>query len=130
MTVRTDAGALAQMLSVPQGFTLSVAGTISIAVHEDGYPGDLGIWCFVAAGGLAFCAAVLLTGAHARGDVHRPTGLGLLNLVPVGVVPVAVLAGRWIGQPDLRMAVTGFACVGAYVLLLAAFVRSVPRRHR
>jgi hypothetical protein len=126
MTWGDRAGELAQMLAVPHGFTLAVSATLAIAVHEDGYPGDIAVWWFVTAGGVAFCLAVLLSRAHARDDLDRPRGWGLFNLVAMVVVPVAVVAGRWIGQPDVRMAVTGFVCVATYLALLTAFVRLAP----
>lgn len=124
MSLARRAAALAQLLSVPHGFTLSVAGTLTIAVHRHGYPGDLAVWCFVVGGGLGFCLVALAAGAHVRPDHGlRPQGVGVLNLAPAVVVPAAVLAGTWLHQPDVRMGVTGFVCVASYLVLLAAFAR-------
>ena len=51
MSVTVTVRRVAQMLVVPHGFTLCVAGTLSICVGERGYPGVLAIWLFVTGAG-------------------------------------------------------------------------------
>jgi hypothetical protein len=80
-----SARGLSHLLVAPQGFTLSIAGTLAISVQRHA-PDAFAIWMFVLGGGLAFCATALTVGAL-RETMTLPVnfvGLALLNLVPVG----------------------------------------------
>ena len=118
---RSTAVGLAQMLIVPQGFTLAVAGSIAICLGRHGFPGPVGVWLFVAGAAVGYWVVVLLIGA--LGDaVHQPVGIvgvGLLNVTAVFVVPLVTLANWWIPNEDVAFLVTGLAVHLAYIPLAA-----------
>jgi hypothetical protein len=124
-----SARGLSHLLVAPQGFTLSIAGTLAISVQRHA-PDAFAIWMFVLGGGLAFCATALTVGAL-RETMTLPVnfvGLALLNLVPVGVVPLAAVAGWWIHRDSAAMFVSGAVAVIAYVWGLAGFLALTRRR--
>lgn len=118
---RSTAVGLAQMLIVPQGFTLAVAGSIAICLGRHGFPGPVGVWLFVAGAAVGYWLVVLLIGA--LGDpVHQPVGIvgvGLLNVTAVFVVPLVTLANWWIPNEDAAFLVTGLAVHLTYIPLAA-----------
>jgi hypothetical protein len=110
-------------LGVPQGFTLSVAGTLAALAGQRGMPGPWPAWLFVTGGGLGFCAVLLAVGAHhdrAAGSTGGLRGRAVFNLLPVAVVPAAVLGTAWIAADTLAFFVAGAVVVVAYVVLLGA----------
>jgi hypothetical protein len=99
------------MLVVPQGFTLSVAGVLAITIGHQGFPGLLAIWMFIAGASTGFCAITLASGAHTEVS-NMPVsivGMGLMNLLPILVVPAACAASWWIGDKSAAFSPQAFA---------------------
>src|SRR4029077_5798882 len=122
--LRSNVRGLAHQLAAPQGFTLSIAGTLAISIARHPAPRASAIWLFVLGAGVAFCISALVVGAH-RESMTMPVsflGIALLNLVPVAVVPVAAAAGWWIHNDRVALLVSGTSAVIAYVWGLAAFL--------
>lgn len=118
---RSTAVGLAQMLIVPQGFTLAVAGSVTICVGRHGFPGPVAVWFFVAGAAIGYWLVVLTIGALGE-PVHQPVGvvgLGLLNVTAVFVVPLVTLANWWIPNEDTAFLVTGLAVHLTYIPLAA-----------
>ena len=115
--LRTATRPTVQTLAIPNGFTLTIGGTLAFAVGRDGYPGWLAVWLFVVGGCVAFCIAAALSNAHRdRDDTAGPVcGPTVFNLVPVVVVPIVEIATNWIGFADAQFALAGFLAVGLYV---------------
>ena len=119
---RSTAVGLAQMLIVPQGFTLAVAGSVTICVGRHGFPGPVGVWLFVAGAAIGYWLVVAVVGALGE-PVHQPVGivgLGLLNVTAVFVVPLVTLANWWIPNEDTAFLITGLAVHLTYIPLAAA----------
>jgi hypothetical protein len=119
---RSTAVGLAQMLIVPQGFTLAVAGSVTICVGRHGFPGPLGVWLFVVGAAVGYWTVVAVVGALGE-PVHRPVGIvgpGLLNVTAVVVVPLVALANWWVPNEDAAFLVTGLAVHLTYIPLAAA----------
>jgi hypothetical protein len=76
------AGTLAT-LTVPQGYTLSVAGTFAITSHRYGSPLLVEAWGFVAGAVVAFLALATLSGRHLERPAERPRATrATFNFVP------------------------------------------------
>ena len=121
LTVRVRG--LTHLLAGPQGFTLSIGGSLAVAIGHAGYRGLLPVWLFVLGAGAGFCAIALASGAHR--DAPMPIGmlgLALLNLVPVAVLPLAAMAMWWIDNVDAAFFVCGLVAAASYVLLFAALI--------
>lgn len=75
-------------LVIPQGYTLSIAGSFALAVRRYGFPFDLNAWGFVAGAVAAFVAlAVIARGSLGGSLAMMPMGLrALINVVPLIVV--------------------------------------------
>ncbi|HJY98062.1 MAG TPA: hypothetical protein VJ371_24205 [Streptosporangiaceae bacterium] len=115
---------IAQMLVVPQGFSLSVTGVFAITAGHRGFPGPTAIWLFVIGAGAGFCGVMLASGAH-RETSNRPvsiTGLALANLLPAAVVPAACCASWWIGNKPASFLTAGAAASVLYLTGLATFL--------
>jgi hypothetical protein len=128
-------GGIVQQIVIPQGFTLSITGTIAIMNGHRVQAGPIAIWLFILGAGAGYSAAALVGGAHRRFASSRPqpiTGVPVLNVVPVIVVPVAVAAAWWIPDPRVAFAAAGFVAtagyVGAFGLFLHLFTRPSGRR--
>jgi hypothetical protein len=122
--MRSSLRLVSQTLVVPQGFTLSIAGTLATLVGERGYPGAFGIWLFVLAAGLAFCWVVGGAGLH-RDPEARPdpiTGRATFNLAPAAVVPCVYWLQKAVGNDRLAFLLSGFVAVALYLVVLAASV--------
>jgi len=90
---RSTAVGLAQMLIVPQGFTLAVAGSVTICVGRHGFPGPVGVWLFVAGAAVGYWLVVAVVGALGE-PVHQPVGIVGLARRFHGSVLVRVVACR------------------------------------
>ncbi|MEO8519676.1 MAG: hypothetical protein ABI438_10850 [Dermatophilaceae bacterium] len=126
---RSTAVGLTHMLVLPQGFTLAIAGSLTICLGRHGYPGPLGVWLFVAGASAGYCLLVLAFGAL-RPTVSQPVGivgLALLNVTAVVVVPLVALLGWWIPNADLAYLVTGLAVHLTYIPLVAATIILLAR---
>jgi hypothetical protein len=126
---RSTAVGLAQMLLVPQGFTLAVGGSLAICVGRHGFPGPLGVWLFVAGAAFGYWTIVVMVGAL-REPAHQPVGIvgvGLLNVTAVLVVPVVTAVHWWIPNDDLAFLCTGLAVHLAYIPMAAAGLGVISR---
>ena len=121
---------VAHLITVPQGFTVAVAGSVALCVGRHGFPGFLAVWLFVAGASLSYCLVVLAVGAT-HGRVGQPggiVGLALLNLAAVVVVPLVALVTWWIPDPNLAYLATGCVVHLTYVPLVALAITLVSRR--
>jgi hypothetical protein len=112
---------LTVQLAVPQGFTLSIGGTLAAAIGQRGTSDLFDVWLYVVGAGLSFCLLALASGsalgarAGRTGSVSRAT---VLNVLPVVVVPAAVGAAALIASRPFAFLVAGAVASGAYVTLL------------
>lgn len=111
-------------LVIPQGYTLSIAGSFAVAVHRYGFPYDPDAWGFVAGAVFAFVAlAIIARGALSGSIAALPMGLrALINVVPLVVVLVVAGLVAVLPSPEVGFPVAGFAGAGGYVVLLSAFL--------
>lgn len=118
---------LIQTLSIPYGFTLSIAGTVAITLGHTGNPGPLPLWLFVVGGAMGFCFLVLASRAHRPQQPGPVTarGLALLNVMPVLTVPVGVGVSWWISNDYLAYAMAGLVTVPTYLLLVATLLTAL-----
>jgi hypothetical protein len=121
---------VAHLITVPQGFTVAVAGSVALCVGRHGFPGFLAVWLFVVGASLSYCVVVVAVGA-----THRPVvqpggivGLALLNLSAIVVVPLVALATWWISDPNLAYFATGCVVHLTYVPLVALAITVLSRR--
>jgi hypothetical protein len=116
-------------LLVPQGYTLSIAGSFAVAAYRYGFPVAFNAFGFIAGAVAAYLGLAVVARPSLGGSpVPLPTGFfALLNVVPLAVVPlvaamVVVVPWAWAGFP-----LAGLAGAGGYVLLLSCFFRWLPR---
>ena len=116
--------ALTQALAVPQGFTLSIAGTLTAIIGHYGHPGFLPIWLFVAGSGVGFCTMALGTSAHRTTPSSGPPVLGaaILNIAPVFVVPAAVAVSWWLKPIELSFFIAGLVAVIGYIVWFGGYM--------
>ena len=119
-------------LVIPQGYTLSIAGSFAIAVHRYGFPFDLTAWGFVAGAVLAFVALAIIARGSLGGSVAAlPMGLrALINVVPLVVVLGVAGVVALVPSPTLGFPITGLVGAGGYVVLLSAFLWLVALAER
>lgn len=120
------------MLIVPQGFTLAVAGSITICVGRHGFPGPLGVWLFVVGAAIGYWIVVLTVGALGE-EMHAPVdivGVGLLNVTAVFVVPIVTLVHWWIESEPVAYLLTGLTIHLAYIPLAALGLGLIGRATR
>jgi hypothetical protein len=127
----TTVRGVVQQIVIPQGFTLSITGTIAIMNGHRCQAGPMAIWLFILGADAGYSTAALASSAHRHSAPARPqpiTGLPVFNVVPVIVVPAAVAAAWWIPDPRVAFATAGFVAAAGYVsafaLLLQLFIRS------
>ena len=115
-------------LVIPQGYTLSIAGSFAVAVRRYGFPADLEAWGFVAGAVAAFVGLAIVAHGVLRGGsiAELPMGLRvLINIVPLVVVLGVAAALTPVGAPVAGFPLAGFVGAGGYVLLLSAFLWTV-----
>lgn len=111
-------------LVIPQGYTLSIAGSFALAVRRYGFPFDLNAWGFVAGAVMAFVAlAVIARGSLSGSIAAMPMGLrALINVVPLIVVLAVAGVVAVVPSPEVGFPSAGFVGAGGYVVLLSAFM--------
>jgi hypothetical protein len=111
-------------LMIPQGYTLSIAGSFAIAVNRYGFPFDLNAWGFVAGAVAAFVALAVLARGSLSGDIAAlPMGFrALINIVPLVVVLIVAGVVAVISSPAVGFPLSGFVGAGGYVVLLSIFL--------
>jgi hypothetical protein len=109
---------------IPQGYTLSIAGSFAIAVRRYGFPVDLNAWTFVAGAVTAFVVlALIVRGALTGNMAGLPMGLkALVNVVPLGVVGGVAGVVTLVASPALGFPLAGLCGAGGYILLLSIFM--------
>lgn len=119
-------------LVVPQGYTLSIAGSFAVAVHRYGFPFDPNAWSFVAGAVAAFVALAVVARSGLSGSIAvLPTGLrALVNVVPLVVVLAVAGLIAVVPLPGIGFPLAGLVGAGGYVVLLSAFFWMVTPRHR
>jgi hypothetical protein len=127
----TTVRGIVQQIVIPQGFTLSITGTIAIMNGHRCHAGPIAIWLFILGAGVGYSIAALVSGAHRRSASSRlqpVTGLPVLNVVPLLVVPVAVGAAWWIPDSRVAFAAAGFVATLGYVSAFALVLHLVIRQ--
>jgi hypothetical protein len=109
-------------LTIPQGYTLSVAGTFAVTSHRYGSPFLAEAWGFVAGAVVAFLVLASLSGRHlTRPAAVPPATRATFNIVPVASVLVGAAASYVIPWPLVGFPVAGGLAVSGYVLLVSVF---------
>ena len=110
-------------LVVPQGYTLSIAGSFAIAAHRYGFPGILDTLSFVAGAVVAFVTLAVLARSSLGGAlVILPAGLRtLINLVPLAVVGLNAGLASAVPSPMAGYSLTGLVATAGYVVLVSVF---------
>lgn len=123
---------LAHLISIPQGFTVAVAGSVAQCVGRHGFPGFLAVWLLVVGATLSYCLVVIAVGALRR-PINQPGGIvgfALLNAAAVVVVPLVALASWWIPDQNWAYFVTGCAVHLTYLPIVAVTVTLLPSASR
>jgi hypothetical protein len=129
----TTIRSVVQQIVIPQGFTLSITGPIAIMNGHRCQAGPIAIWLFIVGAGIGYSTAGLASGAHhrlvsSRSQPQPITGLSVLSVVPVLVVPVAAGAAWWIPDPRVAFATAGFVATAGYVSAFALFLHLFTRQ--
>lgn len=115
------------MLAAPQGFTLSIAGTLAATIGQRGVPGLLPVWLFVVGSSAGFCLLALAVGAASRARAELAagglSGRAVLNAAPLAVVPFAVGGSSWIPNALGAYVAAGALATTSYVVILASMTR-------
>jgi hypothetical protein len=117
-------------LVIPQGYTLSIAGSFAVAVRRYGFPDDLDAWTFVAGAVLAFILLAVIGHGVLRGSIAElPMGLrALINVVPLVVVLAVIGVVGLIAQSSIGFPMAGL--IGAWWLCRVAVRFPVAGRDR
>ena len=117
-------------LVIPQGYTLSIAGSFALAVQRYGLPSPLTAYAFVAGAAAAFIGLVLLSSRTIRNAAVEPPAavLALCNCVPLIVLPITDALAHLVPYAPLGFLTAGFSAVAAYVALLALFWSLIARQ--
>jgi hypothetical protein len=115
-------------LTVPQGYTLSIAGTFAIASHRYGSPFLAEAWGFVAGAVLAFVALAAFSGRHLERPAALPSATrATFNVVPVASVLLGAAAAYAVPWPLVGFPAAGAVAVSGYVTLVSVFFFLVGR---
>lgn len=111
-------------LVIPQGYTLSIAGSFAVAVRRYGFPVEPNAWGYVAGAVVAFVGLAILARGSLGGTIAMlPMGLAaLVNVVPLIIVLGVAGVVALVPSPALGFPVAGFAAAAGYVVLLSAFL--------
>ena len=127
--LRSAVCSLTTVLVVPQGFTLSVSGTLAATIVQRGAVAVIDIWLFVVGAALSFCLLALVSGGVARSGA-RPqlalSGVAMLNVLPVAVIPAAVQCAALIADRGLGFLLAGALATGLYIGLLGVVAAFLP----
>jgi hypothetical protein len=115
-------------LVIPQGYTLSIAGSFAAAVFHFGYPSYGQALGFVGGALLAFVLLAATTVRRASGQAadtlpELPLGpRALFNVVALAAVPLAAGTCWAIPWPALGFPAAGLIGAGGYALLVAGYL--------
>jgi hypothetical protein len=130
---------IARQIMIPQGFTLSIAGTIATLVGQRSDTAPVAIWLFVVGAGLSYAMISLASRAHSDVAPHGDEPIQRMrfpNLMPILVVPISTWTSALIPYTPASFACAGFLAVTTYVGSLSALPRLIavvgrrPRHRR
>jgi hypothetical protein len=122
---------LTAQLAAPQGFTLSIGGTLAATVGQRGVSDLFDVWLYVMGAGLSFCLLALMSGSALRAGPGRGVPVSraaVLNVLPVVVVPAAVGCAALITSRPFGFLAAGALASGVYVTLLGFIAMRASRR--
>ena len=127
---RSQRARVLMTLVIPQGYTLSIAGSFAVAVGRYGVPSPFAAYAFVVGAAAAFVVLVLFTSTTIRaGSIAAPAAVvAMCNGLPVAVVPIAGAVIRIVPNALVGFLVAGASAVTAYVLLLSLFWSAIAAR--
>jgi len=110
-------------LTVPQGYTLSIGGSLAVTAHTYGSPSGTRATEFVAGALLAF---VLLVAVAARpsaepGLTAALAGLARYNITPLAVIALVALVVHLVPSPAVGFFLAGAFAAGGYALAVSLF---------
>jgi len=116
-------------LVIPQGYTLSIAGSFALAMQRYGQPSPLTAYAFVAGAAAAFIGLVLISWRTIRNEAVEPPAavLALCNGVPLTVLPITGALAHLVPYALLGFLTAGFSAVATYVAILALFWSVIAR---
>jgi hypothetical protein len=111
-------------LVVPQGYTLSIAGSFAVAVHGYGFPNDLETGAFIAGAVFVFVVLAIIAHGVLQGSIAAlPMGLrALINVVPLVVVGAVAGIVELIPSSSIGFPLAGLVGAGGYVVLVSGFL--------
>jgi hypothetical protein len=113
-------------LVLPHGYTLTVAGSLSVDVYHLGPISPARLLSFVGGALLAFLALAAMVRGHVREPTRAPgTGWRLANLVPLLSVSAAAAMAYLIPWPALAYMSSAFVAVCVYIVGVSVFVAAV-----
>lgn len=129
--IRETIGTTTRLLAIPQGFTLTLSGELTMDVSRDGVSSAWSIWLYVLGASAAFVLLALVAKAH-HGDsaAATPSGGAVLNVVAVAVVPLCYGSTNWITSPPYAYLVSGFLAVTLYVCGYCGVALALTARSR
>lgn len=110
-------------LTVPQGYTLSIAGTLSVAAHRYGTPSLVEGWIFVVGAVVAFLAVAVFPAGRSAGmrEVTHASDRLKFNAVPLASMAAGAAVTYEVPWPVVGYSIAGIVAVLSYVLLVSAF---------
>jgi len=110
-------------LTVPQGYTLSIGGSLAVTAHAYGAPSGTRATEFVAGALLAF---VLLVAVAARpptepGPTAPLAGVARYNVTPLAVIALVALVVHIVPSPTVGFVLAGAFAAGGYALAISVF---------
>src|SRR5438132_13273283 len=102
-------------LVIPQGYTLSIAGSFAAGVKTYGFPGYGDVVIFVTGAVAAFIGLAITARRSIANAPQLPSGLlGLVNVVPLVIVLAVAITVPHIPRADLGYVVAGMIGAGGY----------------
>lgn len=120
-------GDIVRHIMVPQGFTLSVAGTLATMICQRTDITPFAIWLFVVGSGCSYGLITVGSRAGAEPTTNPAERAHIVNLTPIIVVPITTMSARLIHYTPAAFACAGFVTVLVYVGVLSSFLRLTYR---
>jgi hypothetical protein len=115
-------------LVIPQGYTLSIAGSFAIAVQRYSFATLSTTIAFVTGAVVAFVLLGFIASDHLRQPADLQIGLrALVNIVPL--ITVAIVAGvlELVASTSAGFIVAGFLAAGTYIALVSVLLKVTGR---
>jgi hypothetical protein len=122
---RQQLGRIVGSAAVPYGYTLSIWGGGSVAIHAFGPPNLIDVLLFVAGGTMGFLTTEILASGAIRPRLRAPeppppmAGWSAVQLLPAGVSVLAAAAATQLLGDTLAWPAAGFLVTIAYLILSA-----------